>query len=141
MNAARIVGAGVSAAIHAALLIQLPVAVPVEPPRALPPAKDSGERDMRLLPSLPAGLGLACAGHYRGIGVVISWSGYVREVVAGGPADRAGLRAGDRFLNDSIFLRDQYPLNTALALRIERDGQPMNLPVRIDRICFDREAS
>jgi len=139
MNAARLVGAVASGLIHAAMLVTLPAAQPLtEPPHAVMPKDGTDESAWRLLPSLPAGVGLACAEHYRGIGAITSWSGYVREVVSGGPAEKAGLRVGDRFMNDAQFMRDFYPIGKQLSLRIERDGKSMDLPVQIDRICFDK---
>lgn len=138
MSAARIVGAGASVLIHAALLVTLPAAKPLsEPPKPVPVTKEH-DSDIRLRSTTAGSDGLACAGVYRGIGAIVSWSGYVREVVSGGPADVAGLRVGDHFLNDSAFSRDFYPLETPKVLKVERDGQRLDLPVRIGRICFDK---
>lgn len=105
----------------------------------MPAVRDEADPDIQLVSSAHAGAaGLVCSNHYRGIGVAISYSGYVREVVAGGPADMAGLKVGDRFMNDAMFIRDQYPIGKSLTLRIERDGRPMELPVKVDRVCYEK---
>lgn len=95
---------------------------------------------MHLLPSPTGdGDGLACANRYRGIGSEVSYSGRVSAVVPGGPADLAGMRVGDRFMNQEMFERDQYEIGRQLVLRLERDGVLIELPVRIDRICYDMD--
>lgn len=144
MSAARVAGAGASLLIHAALFAQL-LAVSVPAAESGVPVMtrpDSGDLDWRLIPTqIGDGIGLACEGSYRGIGVVVEYSGRVSEVVTGGPADRAGMRVGDRFLNDGMFIRDQYPLGHELVLRLERDGQRIDMPVLVGRVCYETAQS
>lgn len=75
--------------------------------------------------------------NYRGVGIRQSWTGYVLEVMAGGPADRAGLRVDDRVMNSEILVRDGYSIGRRITLRIERNGVPMELPVQIGVVCFE----
>lgn len=145
MSAARTAGAIGTVLLHGVLLATLAID---PPPLAEPPIPVSAERpggnedkEMRLVPTPPVGTGLACANSYSGIGVMVSYSGYVLEVVAGGPAELSGMRVGDQFLNADMFVRDTYSVGRQLALRIERDGQRMDLQVRIDRICYSMEST
>ena len=68
-----------------------------------------------------------------------AFSGYVLEVAPGSPADRAGLRVGDRWLNDDSFTRDGRAIGDSVVIKIERDGQRVDLPARVGRICYDEE--
>ncbi len=137
MSAARIVGATASVLVHAAMLVTLPAAKAIEPPKPVPVTQER-DSDIRLRSTSAGSDGLSCQATYAGIGAIVSWSGYVREVVAGGPADDAGMRVGDKFLNEGLFGRDRYALELPMVLKVERDGQRLDLPVRIGRICFER---
>jgi S1-C subfamily serine protease len=137
---ARAAGAIASLLLHAALLAAIVArqVIPADTGVDVQPARDGEEMEMRLLPAEDGdGDGPACEHSYRGIGVMVGFSGLVEEVVSGGPADHAGMRVGDRFLNDSTFLRDQYAVGRTLSLRIERDGQQLDLPVRIGKVCYE----
>lgn len=132
-------------ALHAALLVSLLVAP--KPPQADPVAsipslaeEDGKEADMRLIPTAQDGTGLACPNSYTGVGLY-AWQDVIYEVVSGGPADRAGVRKGDTFLNASVFERDQWPVGKHLTLIVQREGQRVDLPVVIDAICFEKSPS
>jgi predicted metalloprotease with PDZ domain len=142
MNTARVAGCCGTVLVHAALLAAM-VASPAPADQPPVPTGLKSETDglddegIRLLPSV-AGVGLACSHSYIGIGVMVSsFGGLIVEVSPGGPADRAGMQIGDRFLNDAMFIRDQYEAGRELTLRMERDGQRIDLPVRVGRVCYD----
>lgn len=143
MSAAKLSGGLGSMLVHAAVVFALLPAIPAKSPAA--PAKpvahrSNEEADMVLIPeSVSYGDGLSCPEWYRGIGVIVGFSGLVEEVVERGPADRAGLKVGDRFFNEQIFIRDRYAIGHALTLRVERDGREMELPVTIGRVCYSTQ--
>ena len=140
MSAARFVGAFGSLAVHAALLLGLLTNAPPLPEQQTPVmAPELGEdEEMRLVATPEAdGTGLACEASYRGIGIQHWHSGAIIEVVADGPADRAGIRVGDYLLSDALLARDQYEVGKQLPLRIERDGRQIEIVVRIGVICFE----
>jgi hypothetical protein len=139
MSAARIIGAAASLLIHAALFASFAIQPPVPAAEQSTPilGRDDGEEDaMRLVPTQDvAGEGLACDHSYRGIGIA-HWSGTLIEVVEGGPAHRAGARLGDVLLNDALFARDEYPIGKPLPLRLQREGQQLELIVYVGRVCY-----
>ena len=76
-----------------------------------------------------------CDTYYMGIGVVhSSLFGEISEVVAGGPADKAGIKPGDVPLDD-LDIRDKYPEGTQITIPILRDGTMLQIPVIIGKIC------
>jgi hypothetical protein len=141
--ASRATGACASIALHAALLVAMVIAP--EPPKAEPiaanavPQEQNDELDMRLLPSSADGTGLACEGRYTGIGLV-TYRDIIYDVVPGGPADRAGVRNGDIFMNGEMFQRDEHPVGKRLPLTVERDGKRLDLFVVIGSICFEKSS-
>lgn len=72
---------------------------------------------------------------YTGIGI-ISAMGMVVDVAAGGPADKAGVRAGDTIFNSSVLGRDRHPVGTKLELNIYRDDKDFKVTVVIEKICY-----
>lgn len=106
---------------------------------APPPAADGelGVLEVRLLPS-DEGDGDAVCDSYRGVGVRMGGGGEIIDVAPGGPADRAGVRLGDRLLNEDEFGGDRYPNGTVLVMRIERDGVPLQFTVTVRPICQER---
>jgi S1-C subfamily serine protease len=62
---------------------------------------------------------------YTGIGVRSLFNGAIVEVASGGPADKAGLRAGDTLLDADVLEPDQHKPGTAITLRILRDEREM----------------
>jgi hypothetical protein len=141
MTGARLTGASASLLIHAAVLVALaihPAAPAQEQSTPVAAEKQGDDRDMQLLPTPEAdGDGLACEGSYRGIGIRHWPNGEVVEVVAGGPADKAGLQVGDYLLSDALLQRDQYELGHRLPIRVEREGKQLTLLVYIGVICYE----
>jgi len=141
MSAARITGAAASLLIHAAFLASL-LTHPIQQSEQRTPVAaqpESEDAHMRLVATPDAeGDGLACEHSFRGIGILHWQSGLITDVVAGGPADRAGAQIGDYLLNDAVFSRDGYPLGHRLPLRVERDGKQLNLIVYVGRVCYER---
>ena len=93
-----------------------------------------GTIGLRIVPDSVPRLGILTTADSTGAVVV-------REVAAGGPAQRAGVRAGDRLLrvgdisvDDNMFpltFRSRYggrPAGSALPLVVQRDGQMLTLP-------------
>lgn len=141
MSTARIVGALCSLVLHAALVVPLLLKPVPPPPRPVPVTVPGGDNDMRLLPSEDGkGLGANCPRTYRGVGITISLAGRVSEIVAGGPAAHSALQLGDQLMNDQIMLRDRYAIGRVIVLRVERDGQMVDVPVRIGLICYALES-
>jgi hypothetical protein len=145
MSAARFVGAGGSLLIHAVLLVALNLAIHdsgggIEIP--VRPLADNALERVRMLGASDAGSnGDPCPNTYYGVGAKTSISGRgttVLLVSPGGPADLAGLRVGDEWLNAAMFERDGYSPGRLLVLRVERDGRRFDLPVRIGRVCYER---
>lgn len=137
MNA-RIAGACGSAAVHVALLVGLLVTPPQPAAEQSTPVR--GEREgediaMQLVATTDGSDGLNCERSYRGIGIA-HWNNVINEVVAGGPAERAGAKVGDVLLNDSVFMRDQYPVGHRLPLRVQRQGEQIELVVHVGRVCY-----
>jgi len=141
MNTARVAGCCGTVLVHAALLAAM-VASPAPADQPPVPTGLKSETDglddegIRLLPSV-AGVGLSCAHSYIGIGVMVSsFGGLIVEVSPGGPADRAGMRVGDVFLNAERFRRDSYTPGQEMPLAIERDGQRIDLMARVGKVCY-----
>ena len=135
----RVAGAVGSTAVHVAILLAMvwPQQPAAQPPVKATPQHNQDEADMVLVPESESyGDGLTCENWYRGIGVIVGFTGLVEEVVERGPADRAGLKVGDRFFNEQLFIRDAYAIGHRLTLRIERGGSTMELPVTIGRVCY-----
>lgn len=111
-------------------------------PPAVPPAKvrASIEVAVRLVAVESDGdhAGSGCPLSYRGIGIEHSFTGMVREVLGGGPADRAGIQLGDVIHNHyATLIRDRYPVGHVLRLKIRRLGELIEVPVRIEKICYE----
>jgi hypothetical protein len=136
MNA-RLVGAAGSVLLHATLFGTFPATQPAHTALtgATPPGEDVA---MRLLPSEDSdGAGTGCQHSYRGIGIVSTYAGWIEEVVSGGPADKAGVQIGDRFLNGEMFRRDGYSLGRQLVIKVDRHGVRLDLPVVIGAVCYE----
>ncbi|HEV7576284.1 MAG TPA: hypothetical protein VGO85_09585 [Caldimonas sp.] len=86
---------------------------------------------------LPTG----CRGDvYTGIGARVNVAGFIVDLAAGGPAERAGLRPGDAILNLDDLPIDVYPAGQAVDLRLLRDGVETATVVRIGAICNEPPA-
>lgn len=105
----------------------------VEPP---PPAGQDAPSvlEVRLLPS-DEGDGDAVCDSYRGVGVRMGGGGEIIDVAPGGPADRAGVRLGDRLLNEDEFGGDRYPNGTVLVMRLQRGEREFAARVVVRPIC------
>lgn len=76
---------------------------------------------------------------YTGIGVRSWLNGAIVEVAPGGPADKAGLRAGDTLLNLDATEPDQHKPGTRITLRFLRDEREMPPVVAvIGEICNEQ---
>jgi predicted metalloprotease with PDZ domain len=93
---------------------------------------------VRLLPSSDVGEpDLPCEHSYRGIGIRTSDGALIESVSQGGPADKAGLKAGDRIVNAQILMADRYMVGHRLTLRVSREGREFAVEVVIGRICYE----
>jgi len=139
VGVARAVGMTASVLLHALLVLMfLPSGKGVPPPPVPVQAQMGEDMDMTLMAgSDTTGDGLACPSEYRGIGIR-HYGGTIMEVVAGGPADKAGAQVGDVFLNDATFQRDQYELGKVMVMKLARGRDLLSLTVVIGRICFTR---
>lgn len=111
-------------------------------PPAVPPVKvrASMEVAMRLLAVESDGdhAGSGCPLSYRGIGIEQTPTGMVIEVLRGSPAERAGIQLGDVIHNHyATLIRDRYPIGHVLRLNIRRLGELVDVPVRIEKICYE----
>jgi hypothetical protein len=76
---------------------------------------------------------------YTGIGVRAWGNGAILEVASGGPADKAGLRAGDTLLNSDVTEPDQHKPGTPVTLHYLRDEREMPPVVAvIEEICNEQ---
>ena len=95
--------------------------------------------------SLSAGTRLfpvGCRGAvYTGIGARVNSAGFIVDLAAGGPAERAGLRPGDAILNLEDLPIDVYPAGQPVGLRLLRDGVETAAVVRIGAICNEPPAA
>jgi hypothetical protein len=95
--------------------------------------------------SLSAGTRLfptGCRGAtYTGIGARVNGAGFIVDLAAGGPAERAGLRPGDAILNLEDLPIDVYPAGQPVGLRLLRDGLETAAIVRIGAICNEPPAT
>jgi S1-C subfamily serine protease len=146
-----------SVAIHAgafawlALRLDDSVASPVDamlvrlvlPPGTLLPAPD-GNGPLAPRTTLAAGSRVfptGCRGEiYTGIGARVNGAGFIVDLAAGGPAERAGLRPGDAILNVEDLPIDVYPVGQSVGLRLLRDGVETAAVVRIGAICNEPQA-
>jgi membrane-associated protease RseP (regulator of RpoE activity) len=109
-------------------LVPAPIGAGPLPPRALA----AGNRP------LPIG----CRGTvYTGIGARVNGAGFIVDLAAGGPAERAGLRPGDAILNLEDLPIDVYPAGQPVGLRLLRDGLETAAIVRIGAICNEPPAT
>lgn len=77
-----------------------------------------------------------CEKHYIGIGITYSYlSNTISDIAPGGPADRAGIKVGDRLADPSMRIRNQYPIGTSINVAIIKDGRTVNISVKVDKIC------
>jgi hypothetical protein len=136
MNA-RLVGAAGSVLLHAALFGTFPITRLAH--TELTGGTTRGEDvAMQLLPSENSeGAGIGCPHSYRGVGIISTYAGWVEEVVSGGPADKAGVQIGDKFLNGEMFRRDGYSLGRQLVIKVDRHGVRLDLPVVIGAVCYE----
>lgn len=142
---ARSIGASGSIAIHALLLLAFVAVFPKPQPVPVPvgaPEPKQEDHNFQLLPSADReGRSLECPKFYAGIGLVASWTDdRVMDIAPGGPADVAGIRVGDIFLSNSVFQRDLYPIGKVIPMSVQRDGQRIDMQVRIGRICYRENA-
>jgi hypothetical protein len=87
----------------------------------------------------PKPLPVGCDGEtYTGIGVRVNRAGYILDLAFGGPADQAGLLAGDAILNIEALPVDVYPPGRRVDLRVLRDEHEVTIAVHIGRICNER---
>jgi len=76
---------------------------------------------------------------YTGIGLRAALNGTILEVASGGPADKAGIRAGDVLLNGEAVEPDQYEAGTPITLRYLREEREMPPVVAvIDEVCNEQ---
>jgi predicted metalloprotease with PDZ domain len=76
---------------------------------------------------------------YTGIGVRTWGSGAIIEVASGGPADKAGLLAGDILLNPDATEPNQHKAGTRVTLRVLRDQREMTPVVAvIEEVCNEQ---
>lgn len=128
-----------SIALHASVLAPLPAcAPPVAAQQPSAPEREPEVLQIRLLPSDEGGEGDAACDSYRGIGVLHGWGGIITQVAPGGPADKAGARVGDRFVNDFDFGSNRYPAGTVMTMRVVRDEEPLTLRVVIGHVCHEK---
>jgi hypothetical protein len=78
---------------------------------------------------------------YTGIGARVNGAGFIVDLAAGGPAERAGLRPGDAILNLEDLTIDVYPAGQPVGLRLLRDGLETAAVVRIGAICNEPPAA
>jgi membrane-associated protease RseP (regulator of RpoE activity) len=78
---------------------------------------------------------------YTGIGARVNVAGFIVDLAAGGPAERAGLRPGDAILNLDDLPIDVYPAGQTVDLRLLRDGIETATVVRIGAICNEPPAA
>ena len=91
---------------------------------------------------------LITTGQYGGIGALIKKSGdyiYISEPYEGNPAQKSGLRAGDKILSidgkdmvkkpsDEVSSALKGPKGTTIVLKVERNGQELKIPITRDEI-------
>lgn len=77
-----------------------------------------------------------CDASYVGIGVMNNIGGVIIEVASRSPAEKAGLRVGDIFLNADEFYPDRYTEGTTIVVRIERDGRELEIPIKVGKVCY-----
>ena len=77
---------------------------------------------------------------YTGIGARVNSAGFIIDPAPGGPAERAGLRAGDAILNLEDLPIDVYPAGQSVSVRLLRDGVEHPAVVRIGPICNEPPA-
>lgn len=120
-----------------AMLVRL-----VLPPGTLVPAPDGdGPLPPRTVTAGSRLFPIGCRGAvYTGIGARVNSAGFIVDLAAGGPADRAGLRPGDAILNVEDLPIDVYPAGQAVGLRLLRDGLETAAVVRIGAICNEPAA-
>lgn len=73
-----------------------------------------------------------CNNYYVGIGIE-HWLGIIDLVQKGGPADRAGIRAGDTLVED-IYVGHLEP-GTVVEVITERNGIIIIKNIKIEKIC------
>jgi len=91
---------------------------------------------------------LITTGQYGGIGALIKKSGdyiYISEPYEGNPAQKSGLRAGDKILSidgkdmvkkpsDEVSSALKGPKGTTIVIKVERNGQELKIPITRDEI-------
>jgi len=114
----------------------------VLPPGSLVPAPDGeGPLSPRQVSTGRRVFPIGCRGEvYTGIGARVNAAGFVVDVAPDGPAERAGLRAGDAILNLEDLPIDVYPAGQSVDVRLLRDGQEHAAVVRIGPICNEPAA-
>lgn len=156
----RHLGAGVSLALHLAVILTFlwpGTAAPSKPRNAqrsvdvrllreggrLRPQVDAAADDPAMTTSDGPGTKVPwskCDGRlYSGIGLSHWLNGEIVEVAPGGPADKAGLRAGDTLLDPDAMQADEHPPGTRIALRFLRDEHEMPTVVAVvEKICDEQ---
>jgi predicted metalloprotease with PDZ domain len=127
------------AALAAALLVRCTPAIPSEPPKKAESQQERKPIEIRLLPAGEEGDNY-CDSSYTGIGVMVSrLDGHIIDVAPGSPADRAGVKEGDIYLNADEFPPDSLKPGSRITLRIQRAGRTFNLQAVIGRVCYSGE--
>lgn len=154
----RAVALALSIAIHASVLAALALRIAGEvgpsrvdavrvrlvlPAGTLVPAPDgNGPMPPSTLTAGNRAMPTGCRGvTYTGIGARVNGAGFVVDLAAGGPAERAGLRPGDAILNLEDLPIDVYPAGQPVRLRLLRDGLETAAVVRIGAICNEPPAA
>jgi hypothetical protein len=101
---------------------------------------DEGRPDMPVDGELANTALSKCDGRiYTGIGVRAWSNGVILEVASGGPAGKAGLRAGDILLDFDITEPDQHKPGTPVTLRYLREEREMPPVVAlVEEICNEQ---
>jgi len=83
-----------------------------------------------------APLAAGCGGQtYTGIGAAVNAAGFVVDLAADGPAERAGLVAGDAILNVDSLPPNTFEPGHVVALRVLREGVELAMAVDVGPIC------
>jgi C-terminal processing protease CtpA/Prc len=73
-----------------------------------------------------------CPDFYYGIGIQV-WHGWITNVAAGGPADQAGIKVNDVWLDSDIRTYEKDEI-VYLTIRTQ-SGILRKLSIKVDRIC------
>lgn len=110
---------------------EAPVEVTLQEPTS--GSEEAAEQQKQIQPKEPEAQGPECALWYGGIGIESNWD-IVQKVVEGYPADKAGLKVGDRMFYKGDIRGEP---GTEVHIHVQRNNLDLDFTIVRAKICYE----